>query len=124
MRRSRHLGLVRVEVMLLVVLMMVQGLLHLLLVLIEVLLAGATVRAIVLRSSQRQSGPMLIGGEAVIVWLAMLTLVLLALRLAFQLLKLLLLVVGLLEVGLLRHYFRLYQALVRQLMLLLLCAHE
>ena len=85
MRRSRHLGLVRVEVLLLVVLMMVQGLLHLLLVLIEVLLAGATVRAIVLRSSQRQSGPMLIGGEAVIVWLAMLTLVLLALRLAFQL---------------------------------------
>ena len=81
MRRSRHLRLVRVDVLLLlVVMMMMQGLLHLLLVLVT------TVRAIVLRSSsQCQSGPMLFGGEAVIMLLAMPTLVLLALCLAFQL---------------------------------------
>ena len=124
MRRSRHLWLVRLEVLLLLLLlllvMMMQGLLHLLLLLIEVLLAGAAVRAIVLRSRHCPSGAMLFG-KVVIMLLAVLTLVLPALHLASLFQELL--AVKLLEVGLLLYYFRLDQSLVRQL-LLLLCAHR
>ena len=118
--------LVRLEVLLLLLLlvvMMLQGLLHLLLVLIEVLLAGAAVRAIVLRSRQCQSGPVLFG-KVVIMLLAMLTLVLPALHLASLLQELLMLAVQLLEVGLLLYHFRLDQPLVRQLLLVLLGAHK
>ena len=85
----------------LVVVVVMQGLLHLLLVLIEGVVAGAPVRAIVLHSRQDPLRPVLLG-EAQIMLLSDLTLVLLALHLACpqlqEVMVLLLLVFGLLEV--------------------------
>ena len=87
--------------MLVVVVVLMQGLLHLLLVLIEGVVAGAPVRAVVLHSRQDPLRPVLLG-EGQIMLLADLTLVLLALHLACpqlqEVLVLLLLVFGLLEV--------------------------
>ena len=85
--------------MLVVVVVLMQGLLHLLLGLIQGVVAGAPVRAVVLHSRQDSLRPVLLG-EAQIMLLADLALVLLALNLACPQLQevLLLLVFGLLEV--------------------------
>ena len=102
--------------MLLVLVVLMQGLLHLLLVLIEGVVAGAPVRAVVLHRCQDPLRPVLLC-EAQVMLLAALTLVLLALHLACpQLQEVLVLVFGLLEVDLL--LLRLDRALVRQLLLL------
>ena len=86
-------------VAMLVVVVLMQRLLHLLLVLVEGVVAGAPVRAVVLHSRQDPLRPVLL---AQIMLLADLTLVLLALHLACpqlqEVLVLLLLVFGLLEV--------------------------
>ena len=105
--------------MLVVVVVLMQGLLHLLLVLIEGVVAGAPVRAIVLHSRQYPLRPVLFA-EAQIMLLAGLAVVVLALHLAcpqLQEVLLLLLVFGLLEVGLL--HLRFDRALLCQLLLLL-----
>ena len=89
----------RMVAMLVVVVVLMQGLLHMLLVLIEGVVAGAPVRAVVLHSRQDPLRPVLLG-ETQIMLLADLTLVLLALHLACPKLQqvLLLLVFGMLEV--------------------------
>ena len=91
----------RMVAMLLLVVVLMQGLLHLLLVLIEGVVAGAPVRAVVLHRCQDPLRPVVLG-EAQVMLLAALTLVLLALHLACpqmqEVLVWLLLVFGLLEV--------------------------
>ena len=84
----------RLEAMLLLVVVLMQGLLHLLLVLIEGVVAGAPVRAVVLHSRQDPLWPVLLG-EAQIMLLHDLTLVLLALHLARPQLQQVLLVLAL-----------------------------
>ena len=85
--------------MLLVVVVLMQGLLHLLLVLIEGVVAGAPVRAVVLHCRQDPLRPVMLAQKML---LAYLTLVLLALHLACpqlqEVLVWLLLVFGSLEV--------------------------